>query len=240
MPVAAPIAGAHIANTEPDYKQHYRQLHHDNRRIEARALPNANHQDRRNHQRNQKRGQIETNLHAKNPRRVHQIMRPLHQLRRLRSHNCRHPIQKRQSAGHERSIRCRRHLPRDRLFRHPKSRPVVVGQPERHANMENIQQLNKVIRPARRHGTGTHRIFQGQIPANNPGKNLAERGVGIGISAARQRNHGRKLRITKPRKGTAQARHHKRQHQRRPRIVRTQARQHENSRADNRAHAQRS
>ena len=50
MPVAAPVAGAHIANAEANYEEDHSQLDHNNRRIETCALANANHQNRSDYQ----------------------------------------------------------------------------------------------------------------------------------------------------------------------------------------------
>src|SRR5580704_7929669 len=95
-----------------------------------------------------------------------------------------------------------------------------------------------MVRPAGGQRAGAHGVFQRQIPADNPGKDLAECGVRVGVSAARQRNHGRELRIAQRGEGTTHAGEHEREHQAGPCVVRAQARQHENSRANHRANAQ--
>ena len=66
-----------------------------------------------------------------------------------------------------------RHLTRDNLLGLPQAGPVVVGQPKRHLDMKDIEQLDKMIRPAGRNGAGAHGIFERQIPADNPGKDFS-------------------------------------------------------------------
>ena len=47
-------------------------------------------------------------------------------------------------------------------------------------------------------------IFENQIPADDPGEDFAQRGVGIGIGAAGDGDHGGKLRVTKTGKAAGQ------------------------------------
>ena len=76
---------------------------------------------------------------------------------------------------------------------------------------------------------------QPMIQANK----LAERRVGVGVSAARQRNHRGEFRVAQdPRRRTRYPRR-RRKHEAGTGVVRAQARQHENASADDRANAER-
>ena len=171
--------------------------------------------------------------------RIQQIVSFLQQLWRLRSHDCGHFIEESLCARHQRGIGSLRHLASDNLLRLAESSPVVIGQPQGHLDVENIKQFNKVIRPTRRHRTGPHGVFEREVPADNPRNNLAQRSVSIRISAARQRDHSRKLRVAKSRKRAPQPGKHERKHQSRPRVVSAQPGKHEDSGSNHRADAQR-
>src|ERR1019366_10616967 len=113
-------------------------------------------------------------------------------------------------------------------------------QPQRHLDVENIEQFDEMIRPTGRYRTRAHGVFEREIPADDPGKNLAQRGVSVGISAARQWDHGRKLRVAKSRESATQPGEYEGEHQPRPGIVSAQSREHEDSCSNHRADAQRS
>ena len=66
-------------------------------------------------------------------------MRTFHELRRLRCDDLAYLIKEGLGAGEKRGVRSLRHLPGDNILRRTQSRPVVVGQPERHLHMENIE-----------------------------------------------------------------------------------------------------
>ena len=119
-------------------------------------------------------------------------------------------------------------------------RPVVVGEPQRHLEVKNIEQLDEVVGPAGGNGAGAHGVFERQIPADDPGEDFAERGVGVGVGAARQRNHGGEFRIAQRRqRRNPSPERTKESIERRAGVMRAEARQHENARADDRADAQR-
>ena len=99
----------------------------------------------------------------------------------------------------QRCIRRHRHLAGDSGFGRAQRRPMVIGQPQRHLEVENIQQLDEVIGPSGRNRAGAHRVFERQVPADDPGEDFAQRRIGIGVGAAGQRNHGRKFRIAERR-----------------------------------------
>ena len=127
----------------------------------------------------------------------------------MRGNDLVHLMDERLRALHERGIRGLGHLPGDDFFRYPQTRPVVVGQPQRNLDMENLHELNEVIRPAGRDRARAHGIFQRQVPADDPGKEFAQGGIGIRVGATRQGNHGSELRIAKPGQGAPESREHK-------------------------------
>ncbi len=75
-------------------------------------------------------------------------MRPLQHFRRLRAYDGTHFIQKGLRTGNQRSVRRLRHLPGNNILRGLERRPVIVGQPKRHLDVEDIQQFDEMIRPS--------------------------------------------------------------------------------------------
>ena len=217
VPVVSPVAGVHVAEAQADHEQHHRNLDHHDGGVEARALLDADRQNRRDDQRDHECRQVEADLDSENRGRVQQLMRTLHQFRRLRGHDVRHLVEEGLRAGNQRWIGSLRHLPGDNIFGGAQSGPVVVGQPQRHLDVEDIQQFDEVVRPARRHRAGAHGVFERQVPADDPGEQFAQRGVRVGVGAAGQRNHGGEFGIAESGKRAAQAGQHERQHQPRAR-----------------------
>ena len=60
-------------------------------------------------------------------------------------------------------------------------------------NPQRLQQVQHVAAPTQGDGSGGHRVFQDQVPADQPGDDLAERGVGVGVCASGCRVHGGQL-----------------------------------------------
>ena len=117
--------------------------------------------------------------------RIEQCVALLHKLWRLRSHDLRQFIKESLRARHERRIGGHRHLPGNCFLRYVEPRPMIVGQPKRHLDMQNIKEFNEVIRPTRRDCARTHGVLERKVPADNPRNQLAERSVSIGVGAAR-------------------------------------------------------
>ena len=195
MPIASPVAGRDVAEAEANHENHDRQLDHNDRGIEAGTLFNSDDKNRGDDQCNQEGWQVETDFHAEDSRCVDQIVGALHQLGRMCSRDCGDLVEESLSAGNERGIGGDCHLSRNGFLGYTQRRPVIVSQPERHFDIENIQQFNKVIRPTGRNRAGAHGVFECEIPTYDPGKNFTERGVSIGVSATRQRNHSGKFRV---------------------------------------------
>src|SRR6266436_5231882 len=66
------------------------------------------------------------------------------------------------------AIRSLGHLARDNLRSGAQPRPVVIGQPQRHLDIENIEQLDEVVGPSRGNRARAHGVFQREIPADDP------------------------------------------------------------------------
>ena len=65
MPVSAPVAGAHVAEAQADDEQHHRNLDHHDGRIKARALLDADGQNRRDDQGNHEGRHVPAYLDSK-------------------------------------------------------------------------------------------------------------------------------------------------------------------------------
>ena len=72
----------------------------------------------------------------------------------------------------------------------------------------------KVRRPAVRDRGGPDRVFENQVPANDPGEEFTEGRVRVRISRTRDRYHRSKLCVTERGEHASESRHHKRKHQR--------------------------
>ena len=55
---------------------------------------------------------------------------------------------------------------------------------------ERAEKRLEVVAPGDRHGDVPHRVLENQVPADDPGNQLAERRVGIRVRAPRLGNHG--------------------------------------------------
>src|SRR5262249_11113399 len=64
-----------------------------------------------------------------------------------------------------------------------------IGQPMRQFDAENADEILEVVGPTMRDSRGPHCVFEHEIPADDPGKQLAERRVGVSVSRASDGNH---------------------------------------------------
>ena len=71
--------------------------------------------------------------------------------------------------------------------------------------MQLLQQAHEIAGPAGSNGSGTEGVFEYQVPADDPGDQLAEGGIAIGVSGPGDGNNGGELRIAKPGKGAGDA-----------------------------------
>ena len=71
---------------------------------------------------------------------------------------------------------------------------------------EVVEEFDGVARPTDGDGGGGEEVFQNKVPADDPSKEFAETGIGVGVSAAGGGNHGGVLGVTEAGKETADAR----------------------------------
>jgi hypothetical protein len=108
------------------------------------------------------------------------------------------------------------------------------------ADAEVLQKADKVPSPSRSHGSRAERIFQDQVPANDPGKNLTQGGIAIGISRAGNGNQGSEFGIAQPGEHATGSGQNERQHDCRPGVLSgCRSGQNEDARADDGADTQR-
>ena len=97
--------------------------------------------------------------------------------------------------------------------------PVAVREPSREIDTESRQQGREIAGPSDRDRHVTHGVFEDECPTDDPSDDLAERGVRIGVGAARLRYHGRELGVAERRETTHGTEEHERDDQRRPGAV---------------------
>ncbi len=74
----------------------------------------------------------------------------------------------------------------------------------RNVQAELVQERSEVSAPADRHRRGAEQILEDQIPADDPGDELAERRVAVGVRAAGDRDHRRELGVAESGEQTAE------------------------------------
>ena len=105
---------------------------------------------------------------------------------------------------------------------------------------EVLEQLVEVFAPGDADGRGADRVFEDQVPADDPGDQLAHRRVRVGVRAARHRDHRRELGVAEARERAADRRDDEPERDRRAGVVGGGGgRAHEQARADDGADAER-
>ncbi len=74
-----------------------------------------------------------------------------------------------------------------------------------------VEQVVHVGRESHRHAHIGERVLEDQIPADDPGEDFAQRGVGIGVGAAGDGDHGGQLGVTDGRESACDRHQHERQ-----------------------------
>ena len=100
---------------------------------------------------------------------------------------------------------------------------------------QRVEQLVEVRAPADGDGGDRHAALEDQVPADDPGRQLAERGVVVGVGAAGHRDGGGQLREGRRREHAGHAGEDEGEHDRRPRGRDRLADDHEDAGADDRA-----
>src|ERR1017187_3016047 len=144
-PVVSPVLRVYILESHPDDEQHDTYLDHHDGGVETGALLDPDHQNGGDHQSDQECREIKTDFDPENSWRVQQLPRLLHEHRRLRADYLGHLIKIRLRAGHETRVGGHGHLPRHDILGGFQCGPMVVRQPQRHLDLEYVQQLDKVV-----------------------------------------------------------------------------------------------
>jgi len=79
---------------------------------------------------------------------VNEIARALDQLEGLGGEDGVHLVQECLGSLHQAGIGCPSHLPRYDVLSSAEGRPVVVREPERDVDLEDLHELDEVVRPA--------------------------------------------------------------------------------------------
>ena len=102
-----------------------------------------------------------------------------------------------------------------------------------------VEQLVEVAAPADRDGRDRHAVLEDQVPADDPGDQLAHRRVGVGVGAARDRDRRRHLGVGQRGERAGHAGEDEREDDRRPGVADRLAQDDEDAGADDRAEAER-
>ena len=101
------------------------------------------------------------------------------------------------------------------------------------------QQARDVAGPARGDGARGDGVLEDEVPADDEGDEFAERGVGVGVGAARRRHDGGEFRVGEARERAGEAGDHEGDRDGRARVLRgSDARQDEDAGADDTADAE--
>ena len=105
---------------------------------------------------------------------------------------------------------------------------------------EHEEELVEVAGPGRGDRGAAHGVFEDQVPADDPGEDFAQRGVGVGIGAAGHGGHGGEFGVAERGEGAAHGGDAEGDHDRRPGVLGCRPAGHdEDAGPDDAAHAQR-
>ena len=115
-----------------------------------------------------------------------------------------------------------------------------AGELRRNPDAKILQEAEHIATPAGSNRRGTEGVLQDQIPSDNPGEDLSQGGVSVGIRGAANRNQGGELCIAESREGAPGTGQHEGKHDCGSGILSGGgARQHEDAGSDNGADSQR-
>ena len=110
----------------------------------------------------------------------------------------------------------------------------------REVNAEHVEQADEGGRPADADGRRAHGVLEDQVPSDDPRDELAERGVRIGVCAARNGDGARHLGVAQAREAACdRGEDHRDRHGGAGVQCRRDPRENEDARTDDRAHTQR-
>ncbi len=173
-----PIAGFDVKRPNGNEKRNDCQLEHDHGRIKAGALADAAHQNPCDQPDNENRRQVEDERQTGNAgRRIPGL-----------------------TAAQDRIAECGQ-VEASRFgsgdFVTGLQRGAIINsQPYWPRHMKDRKQTLKIVRPGNRHGHVADGVFKNQVPADDPGDEFAQGGIGISVGRAGDRHHGSKFRVT--------------------------------------------
>ena len=91
-------------------------------------------------------------------------------------------------------------------------------QPRRYADTKILHKAEDITAPSGGDGSRTEGILQDQIPADDPGENLAECGIAVGISRTGDGNQGCEFRVAESGENAGDSSQDERKHNSRPGI----------------------
>ena len=104
-----------------------------------------------------------------------------------------------------------------------------------HVKADIVQERDHVARPADRDRDRPERVLEDQVPPDDPGDDLPEGRVAVGVGAPRHGHEGGEFRVAQRRKDRRHAGQHEGEHDRRPGVERrNRAREHEDAGPDDR------
>ena len=121
--------------------------------------------------------------------------------------------------GRPASARCRGEQPVHLRVRAEQRRAIAGGQPHRQVDPDAAHERVEVVAPRDRDRDVAHRVLEDQVPADDPGHQLAQRRVGVGVGGAGLRDHRRQLGVAQCRQRTGRAQQQEREDQGRARPV---------------------
>ncbi len=89
---------------------------------------------------------------------------------------------------------------------------VVDGQPFRHVQADALKQVGEIAAPAEGHVDVADAVLHQQGPADDPGEDLPEADVGIGVGAAAGRHPSSELRVAQGREAAGDGADHEEEH----------------------------
>ena len=208
-----------------DEQQHHGDFHHDNDVVEVGGFFDADHQERRDDEDDDDRGQVEDRGDMRQGGGVGSQRLDLLGEAGARTPSSRPSFSSRAASAAGRSIN---------------SVPRAAASCGGTIDAKVVQERHDIARPADGDRDGADGVFEDQVPADDPGEQLAQRGVAIGVGAAGHRDERGEFAVAESGEDRSKAGQDKREHNCRPGVLRRdRSREHKDARADNGADAER-